>query len=65
MVFNERQAIDLAKDIYYTIIFREIGTLWFLPVLFVEEILFFVLKNRTRLDISITSLMLVFSILYT
>lgn len=47
--FNERSIIQIAQDAYYTVVFRGIGTLWFLPVLFVGETVFVVLRSRKRL----------------
>ena len=44
--FDFKTSFDLLKDICYTLMFRGIGTLWFLPVLLVSELLFsFVQKS--------------------
>ena len=38
----------LLRDIYKTIVLRGIGTLWFLPVLFIGEYIFTVMRNSKR-----------------
>lgn len=38
----------LMRDIYKTIVLRGIGTLWFLPVLFIGELIFTVIRNCKR-----------------
>lgn len=48
MVFiNQYDAIVIWRDIYKTLCFRGIGTLWFLPALLGGEILFIFLRDRS------------------
>lgn len=39
-LFKEQSTIFLLKEFFYTITLRGIGTLWFLPVLYVAELIF-------------------------
>lgn len=45
-ICHEKEVIHLAKEIYYTFTLRGIGTLWFLPVLFLSELSFILLKKH-------------------
>lgn len=49
MMFGERHLINIAKDVYVTVTFRGIGTLWFLPVLYVGELVFVKAKQVNKL----------------
>tara|TARA_B110000503_G_scaffold142851_1_gene241260 strand:- start:5844 stop:6857 length:1014 start_codon:yes stop_codon:yes gene_type:complete len=57
-----KEPILLLTDLYKTIVFRGIGTLWFLPALFGGEIIFVYLRDK---NLNIKLIALSFSLLYS
>ena len=48
VIFGFMESDILVRDIYKTLTLRGIGTLWFLPVLIMEEYIFAIIRNNKK-----------------